>query len=108
MLSRLVTTLIVLTCFAMPVSAGMRDTPLCKTGLSASLASLGESSARVQRAGNNKGDEACVAYRSYFLEAVKARSVIAQCKTGPEREQDLGKLDSATEQANDGIAARCS
>jgi len=107
MLSRLVVTLMFLTCFVLPAPAGMRDTPLCKAELVAASASLGQSSARVQRAGNNKSDEACVAYRSYFLEAVKARSVTAQCKTGPEREQDLGKLDVSVEQANDGIAARC-
>jgi hypothetical protein len=108
MLSRLVVTLTLLTCFAGPASAGMRDTPLCKSGLAAATASLGESSARAQRAGSAKSDEACVAYRSYFLDVVKARSMAAQCKTGPERDQELGKLDVNAEQANDGIAARCS
>lgn len=107
MLPRLLMTLMFLTGFALPAPAGMRDTPLCKAELAATSVSLGQSSARVQRAGNNKTDEACIAYRSYFLEAVKARSVTAQCKTGPEREQDLGKLDVSVEQANNGIAARC-
>lgn len=107
MLPRLVLTLMLAASFALPANAGMRDTPLCKAELAAISASLGQSSARVQRAGNGKSDEACVAYRSYFLEVVKARSVAAQCKTGPEREQDLGKLDVSAEQANDGIAARC-
>jgi len=107
MLSRLLLMLLLLSSFALPASAGMRDTPLCKQELAAISASLGESSARAQRAGNNKSDEACIAYRSYFLEVVKARSVAAQCKTGPEREQDLGKLDINAEQANNAIAARC-
>ena len=107
MLCRLVFSLTFLTCLALPASAGMRDTPMCKQGLAAASASLGESSARAQRSGNNKSEEACFAYRTYFLEVVKARSVAAQCKTGPEREQDLGKLDISAEQANDGIAARC-
>ena len=61
----------------------------------------------MQRAGATKGDEACVAYQTYFLEVVKARTLTAQCRTGPEREQDLGKLDSNAELANEGIAARC-
>ena len=107
MFPRLIVTLTLMICTALPAFAGMRDTPLCRQDLPATLTSLNESSARVQRAGNSKGDEACVAYRSYFLEIVKARSVTAQCKTGPEREQDLGKLDAGVEQANDGIAARC-
>ena len=107
MLSRLAVTLMLLTAFALPAAAGMRDTPLCKQELAAASASLGESSTRLQRIGTSKSDDACFAYRVYFLEVVKARSVAAQCKTGPEREQDLGKLDISAEQANDGIAARC-
>ncbi|HKY87864.1 MAG TPA: hypothetical protein VJL90_13985 [Pseudorhodoplanes sp.] len=106
-MSRFVLTLMFLTALALPATAGMRDTPLCKAELAAASASLGQSSARVQRAGNAKSDEACIAYQTYFLEAVKARSVAAQCKTGPEREQDLGRLDVSVEQANNGIAARC-
>jgi hypothetical protein len=107
MLPRFVMSLLFLTAFVLPAPAGMRDTSLCKTELAASLANLDQSSARVQRAGATKSDEACVAYQNYFLEVVKARSLTAQCKTGPEREQDLGKLDSSAEQANEGIAARC-
>lgn len=107
MLSRLVVTVLTLSSLALPASAGMRDTPLCKAELAASSASLNQSSARVQRAGSAKSDEACVAYQSYFLEAVKARTLAAQCKTGPEREQDLGKLDRSVDQANNGIAERC-
>lgn len=107
MLSRLVVTLMLLTSIATSASAGMRDASFCKKELDATWASLNESSTRVQRAGNAKGDEACVAYRSYFLDVVKTRSVTAQCTTGPERDQQLGKLDIGAEQANDGIAARC-
>jgi hypothetical protein len=38
---------------------------------------------------------------------VKARAVTAQCKSGSERERDLGKLDGAVEDINGLIAARC-
>jgi hypothetical protein len=31
----------------------------------------------------------------------------AVCKTGSERERDLGRLDVDVEQANEAIAARC-
>ncbi len=107
MLSRFAVTLTLLICAALPASAGMRDTPLCKAELSATTASLGQSTARVQRVGKAKTDEACVAFQSYFLDVVKARNVAAQCKTGPEREQELGRLDVSAEQANNGIAERC-
>ena len=107
MLSRAAIALILLAGLAMPASAGMRDTPLCKAELAASSTSLGQSTARLQRVGKTKSDEACVAFQSYFLEVVKARTVAAQCKTGPEREQELGRLDVSAEQANNGIAERC-
>jgi len=107
MLSRALVTSMLLAFCALPATAGVRDTPLCKAELAATSANLGQSSARVQRAGSSKSDEACVAYQSYFLDVAKARSVAAQCKTGPERDQDLGKLDISAEQANDGIATRC-
>ena len=94
--------------FVTPAAAGTRDTPLCKQELATTLASLNESSTRVQRVGSNKSEEACFAYRTYFLNIVKARTMTAQCKIGPERDQDLGKLDAGVEQANNGIAARCS
>jgi hypothetical protein len=107
MLFRLVMTLMFLTGLTLSAAAGTRDTALCKAELAALSTNLDQSSARVQRAGNAKSDEACTAYQSYFLDVVKARSVTAQCKTGPEREQELNKLDSSAEQANEGIAARC-
>lgn len=94
--------------FVRPAAAGTRDTPLCKQDLAATLANLNESSTRVARVGSNKSEEACFAYRTYFLSVVKARTMTAQCKVGPERDQDLGKLDVSAEQANNGIAARCS
>jgi hypothetical protein len=90
-----------------PAAAGTRDTPLCKQDYSTTIASLNESSARIQRIGNGKSEEACFAYQNYFLSVVKARTMTAQCKLGPERDQDLARLDAGAEQANAGIAARC-
>jgi len=39
---------------------------------------------------------------------VKARAVTALCKSGPERDRDLGRLDADVAHINDAIAARCS
>ena len=107
MLPRLALVPLLLVSLALPAAAGMRDSPQCKTDLDALFTSLDQSSARLQRTGNGKSPEACTAYQTYFLDVVKARSITAQCKTGPERDQDLGKLDVNAEQANNGIAARC-
>ena len=54
------------------------------------------------------GAEACAATRLYFLEVVKARAATALCKSGPERERELGRLDADVETINNAIAARCS
>jgi hypothetical protein len=43
-----------------------------------------------------------------LLEVVKARAVTALCKTGAERERDLGRLDADVEHINEAIASRCS
>jgi len=39
---------------------------------------------------------------------VKARAVTALCKSGPERERDLGRLGADVENINNAIAASCS
>jgi hypothetical protein len=52
--------------------------------------------------------EKCTAYREQFLLAVKARAVYANCKTGPDREADVGRLDGTIEDINGAIAESCS
>ncbi|MGB8137311.1 MAG: hypothetical protein WCF15_11085 [Pseudolabrys sp.] len=46
--------------------------------------------------------------RLYFLEVVKARAATALCKSGPERERELGRFDADVEHINEAIAASCS
>ena len=55
-----------------------------------------------------EGKDVCSATRLYFIEVVKARSVTALCKSGPERERELGRFDADVEHINEAIAARCS
>jgi hypothetical protein len=51
--------------------------------------------------------EICSATRLYFLEVVKARALTAVCKTGPDRDRELGRLDADVTHINEAIAARC-
>lgn len=90
-----------------PATAGTRETPLCKRNLAAVSASLHTAGTQVVQVGSARSDDACVAYRSYFIEIVKARAVMAQCMTGNERDEELGRFDDAAKQANAGIAERC-
>ena len=55
-----------------------------------------------------RGKDICSATRLYFLEVVKARAVAALCKSGPERERELGRFDADVEHINEAIAASCS
>jgi hypothetical protein len=89
--------------FTVPAAASTAD--ICKQSLAAASASM--DAARVRAKSAAAGEEFCAAYRRHFLEVVKARAVAAQCKTGSERDQDLGRLDGAVEDINGVIAARC-
>ena len=87
--------------------AGTVDTPACKRDLSSASAGVAESLARLKGAARAVGEVKCEAYRQQFLIVVKARDVFANCKTGPDREADVGRLDGTIEDLNGGIAASC-
>ena len=77
----------------------------CNRNLADAYANVSVLQARMKTA---HGAEACNATRLYFLEVVKARAIAAQCKSGPERDRELGRLDADVETINSTIAARCS
>jgi hypothetical protein len=82
--------------------------PGCGRNLADATASVAAMQARMKSLNANAGLEICTATRLYFLEVVKARAVTALCKTGAERERDLGRLDADVEHINEAIASRCS
>lgn len=81
--------------------------PGCDRNLAEAAASVAAMQARVKRLGAAGHAETCTATRFYFLEMVKARAVTAVCKSGAERERDLGRYDADVEHINEAIAARC-
>lgn len=82
--------------------------PGCDRNLANATASVAAMQARIKNLSTTGGAEICTATRLYFLEVVKARAVTALCKTGAERERDLGRFDADVEHINEAIAARCS
>jgi hypothetical protein len=80
----------------------------CDRNLADASASVAAMQARTKSLGASGGPEICSATRLYFLELVKARALTPVCKTGAERERDLGRFDSDVEHTNEAIAARCS
>jgi len=81
--------------------------PGCERNLESASASVEAMQARMRGLNNVERSEVCKVARLYFFEIVKARAVTALCKSGSERERDLGRFDSDVEHANEAIAARC-
>jgi hypothetical protein len=92
---------------AVPAFAGTLDTPGCRRELAAVSATMDEA-ARTKALSLRSSEAACAAYRSQFLLLVKARAVVAACKTGPDREEEVGRLDGTVEDINVAIAQNCS
>jgi hypothetical protein len=84
--------------------APLQQQPGCQRNLADASAGMAAMQARLASA---RGGEACNATRLYFLELVKARAVTAVCKSGPDRERALGRLDADVERINNAIAASC-
>jgi hypothetical protein len=92
---------------AAPAQPAPLERPGCERNLADAVDNVTALQARVKRMGA-RGAEACAATRLYFLEVVKARAMTALCKSGPERERELGRLDADVENINNAIAASCS
>lgn len=90
---------------APPARPAPLEPPSCQRNLADAFAKVSSQQARVKVA---HGAQACTATKLYFLEVVKARAVTALCKSGPERERELGRLDADVESINSAIAASCS
>jgi hypothetical protein len=90
---------------AAPVRPQPLERPGCERNLADATANVAIWQERAKRAA--RGVDACSATKLYFLEVVKARAVTALCKTGTERDRDLGRLDADVETINNAIAASC-
>ena len=91
---------------AVPALAGTLDTPGCKRELAVVSATMDDAQ-RTKALAARSAEAACAAYRNQFLLLVKARAVVAACKTGPDREQEVGRLDGTVEDINVAIAQHC-
>jgi hypothetical protein len=81
--------------------------PGCDRSLADASASVAATQARIRSLSGVDGSEICKATQLYFFEVVKARAVTALCKSGAERERDLGRFDTDVAHINDAIAASC-
>jgi hypothetical protein len=87
-----------------PAFAEIVDSPSCKRELAALSQNLG---APQQMKATAPSTASCTAYRTQFLETVRARAVVAACRTGKDREQEVGRLDGRVEDINGAIAQAC-
>jgi hypothetical protein len=93
---------------AAPANPAPIQLPGCDRNLAQATSNVAATQARVKGLDTKEGKEICTATRLYFLEVVKARAVTALCKSGPDRERELGRFDAHVEHINEAIAARCS
>ena len=93
---------------AAPASPAPLHLPGCDRNLADAGTNVAAMQARLKGLDAKEGKDICSATRLYFLEVVKARAVTALCKSGPERERELGRFDADVEHINEAIAARCS
>jgi hypothetical protein len=78
-----------------PASAGVIDTPTCKRALASVAAPV------------KVAAQACSANRQSLMDTVRMRAVVAACKNGLEREQDVARLDGQIETINVAVADTC-
>ena len=106
--------LIVPTAFALallaapPAIPAPLQPPGCDRNLVDASTNVAAMQARLKGLDAKESRDICTATRLYFLEVVKARAVTALCKSGPERERELGRFDADVDHINEAIAARCS
>jgi hypothetical protein len=100
--------ILALAVLAAPARAGTVDTPACKRDLTVASAGVMATTARLKGVAKAPSEEKCAAYRQQFLLVVRARAVFANCKTGADREAEVGRLDGTIEDINGAIAASCS
>jgi hypothetical protein len=103
----LASVLAVMLLVAAPARAGSIDSSACKRDLTSASAGVSETKARLKGLAKTRAEEKCAAYRAQFLVVVKARAVVANCKTGSDRDEEVGRLDGTIEDLNGGIAESC-
>ena len=93
---------------APPANPAPMQLPGCDRNLADASTNVAVMQTRLKGLDAKEGKDVCTATRLYFLEVVKARAVTALCKSGPERERELGRFDADVEHINEAIAASCS
>ena len=102
--------LVVPTAFALallaapPASPAPLRLPGCYRNLADASTNVAAMHTRLKGLDAKEGKDVCTATRLYFLEVVKARAVTALCKSGPERERELGRFDADVEHINEAAA----
>jgi hypothetical protein len=93
--------------FSAAAHAGTIESPACQRHLTAVSTGMSESAARLKTLAKTRGDARCAAYREQFLATVRARAIFANCKTGEDRDSEIGRLDGTIEDINGAIAESC-
>jgi hypothetical protein len=102
-----VTAPVLILALSAPAAAGTLESATCKRDLTTAAAGVTESMARLKTLAKARAEQKCDVYREQFLVVVRARAVFANCKTGADRESEVGRLDGTIEDINGVIAESC-
>ena len=81
-------------------------TPTCARELAATETGLVRTLVRIKGIAQASPDTRCAAYRSHIEVMSRAREVFARCKSGRERDVDVGQMDGAISDAK-AVAQSC-
>lgn len=86
---------------------GQGDTPACKHHVRVASSGVSEAMGRLSDSAKASDDQRCANYRQHFLVLVRARAIFAVCKSGPDRDASIVKLDGTIDNVNGAIAESC-
>jgi hypothetical protein len=81
-------------------------TPTCARELAATETGLVRTLVRIKGVAQASPDARCAAYRSHIEVMSRAREVFVRCKSGPERDADVGQVEGAISDAK-AVAQSC-
>lgn len=79
----------------------------CDNDLAATWASMKDTLARMRLVAKSGREDRCAAYRQHAEVVIRAREVLARCRSGREREGDLAHMNGAIDDVSSMIAREC-
>jgi len=87
--------------------AGTIESSACRIELATTWANMKEMVLRLRAAARAGAGERCAEYRHHVQVVMRARDVLARCRTGRDRDGDLAQMDGALDDVTGAIGREC-